>query len=363
MRSLAVPMCRPYQVREGGANVCVIAGYVGSRLAAPVLLDMIERQEGLAGGYYAGLAVVEPGSMHWCKVVGLLADLREKTSAAILPGCVGVAHSRSKSGGDAEWAHPFVACFESVAYVANGSAGVWEEHPSRKEIPNRLAREGHMFHAISARPIGKYPVLDDGRTVHASDVMAHLVEDALRRTGDPQEAIATAMVEMPSEIASLFVSPHHPEAVYGARWNLPACVGMDDEGAYVASSPEGFPPSVRWWRWIPPSSSFTLSRDRVSGSPLGPASQAIVDDVDRGQARAAIVEALSQGKPLGVGSLLKIVEPLSPSPAPKVRYDPVYDVLYSLIRSGQVCRKAERVPGAAEGIDGLRFMHTLAKDG
>jgi len=50
--------------------VCVIAGYVGSRRAAPVLLEMIERQEGLAGGYYAGL----------------LADLREKTSAAILTG-------------------------------------------------------------------------------------------------------------------------------------------------------------------------------------------------------------------------------------------------------------------------------------
>jgi len=342
--------------------VCVIAGYAGSRLAAPVLIEMIERQEGLAGGYYAGLAVVERGSLHWRKVVGVMADLRKKTNAEVLPGCVGVAHSRSKSGGDAEWAHPFVACFESVAYVANGSAGVWQDHPSRKEIPDRLAREGHVYHAVSVKPIGSYPRLQDGRTVHASDVMAHLVEDALRRTGDPQKAIATAMVEMPSEVASLFVSPHHPEAVYGARWNLPACVGMDDEGAYVASSPEGFPPSVRWWTWIPPCSSFTVTKDRLSVSPMNPASQAIVDDVDRGQARAAILEALSHGKPLHVGALLKVVEPLSPSPAPKVRYDPVYDVLRALIRSGQVRRQVERVPGAADGIDGLRFMHTLSKD-
>jgi hypothetical protein len=323
---------------------------------------MIERQEGLAGGFYAGLAVVEAGSMHWRKDVGLMADLRKKADADKLPGYVGVAHSRSNSGGDAEWAHPFVACFESVAYVANGSAGVWQDHPSRNVIPNRLAREGHLYHAISDHPVGKYPVLEDGRSVHMSDVMAHLVEDHLRRTGEPEKAIATAMQEMPSEVVSLFVSPDYPKAVYGARWNMPACVGMDDEGAYVASSPEGFPASVRWWRWIPPCSSFTMTKDRLCVSPMGPPSKAIVDDVDRGQARAAIVEALGKGKALGVGPMLKIVETLSASPEPKVRYDPVYDVLYALMRSGQIRREVVRVPGAAKGIDGLRFLHKLAKE-
>ena len=341
--------------------MCVIAGYVGSRLAAPVLLEMLDREEGLAGGFYAGLTAVEAGSLHWRKVVGTVADLRKEPEADSLPGCVGIAHSRSNSGGNAEWAHPFVACFESVAYVANGSAGIWEDHPSRKEVPNRLAREGHLFHAISDRPVSKYPVLEDGRTVHVSDVMAHLVEDHLRRTGEPEKAIATAMQEMPSEVASLFVSTDHPTAIYGSRWNLPACVGMDDEGAYVASSPEAFPSSVRWWKWIPPSSSFTLTKDRVTVSPMGPPSKAIVDDVDRGQARTAIVEALAQGKPLGVGPMLKIVESLSASPAPKVRYDAVYDVLYALMRSGEIQREAVRVPGAAKGIDGLRFLHKLAK--
>jgi hypothetical protein len=93
---------------------------------------------------------------------------------------------------------------------------------------------------------------------------------------------------------------------------------------------------------------------------MGPPSKAILDDVDRGQARAAILEALSGGKSLGVGAMLKIVEPLSPSPAPKVRYDPVYDVLYTLMRAGQIRREVERVPGAAPGIDGLRFVHKLA---
>ena len=245
------------------------------------------------------------------------------------------------------------------AYVANGSAGVWIDHPGRTEIPNRLAREGHVFHAVSPRPIGQYPVLEDGRSVHISDVMAHLVEDALKRTGRPENAIATAMMEIPSEVVGLFISPQHSDAVYGARWNMPACVGMDDDGAYVASSPEGFPPTVRWWRWIPPCSSFTMSKDRLCMSPMGPASEAIVDDVDRGKACEAILDALSRGEALHVGALLKAVEPLCFTPAPNVRYDPVYDVLYALMRSGQIYREVKRVPGAAEGIDGVRFLHRL----
>lgn len=66
--------------------MCVIAGYVGKRLASPVLLEMIERQEGLNAGYYSGVAVVEPGSLHWRKVVGLMADLRKAILRALSQG-------------------------------------------------------------------------------------------------------------------------------------------------------------------------------------------------------------------------------------------------------------------------------------
>jgi hypothetical protein len=42
----------------GGYLMCNIAGYVGIRPAAPILIEMIRRQEGLAGGYYTGRHVV-----------------------------------------------------------------------------------------------------------------------------------------------------------------------------------------------------------------------------------------------------------------------------------------------------------------
>jgi hypothetical protein len=36
--------------------MCNIAGYVGSRRAAPIILEMLRREEGFAGGFYSGLA-------------------------------------------------------------------------------------------------------------------------------------------------------------------------------------------------------------------------------------------------------------------------------------------------------------------
>ena len=87
-----------------------MAGYIGGERAAPILLDMMEKQEGFGGGFYTGIATVADGQIHWRKVIGDVATLRRETDADDLPGAVGIIHSRSKSGGDVEWAHPFVDC-------------------------------------------------------------------------------------------------------------------------------------------------------------------------------------------------------------------------------------------------------------
>ena len=38
--------------------MCNIAGYVGTKQAAPILLDMLKKQEGYGGGYYSGIATM-----------------------------------------------------------------------------------------------------------------------------------------------------------------------------------------------------------------------------------------------------------------------------------------------------------------
>ena len=77
--------------------MCNIAGYIGTEPAAPILLELIERQEGLAGGFYTGIATIHQGKLHWRKVVGDCARLLGETDAQDLPGTIGLAHSRSNS--------------------------------------------------------------------------------------------------------------------------------------------------------------------------------------------------------------------------------------------------------------------------
>ena len=44
--------------------MCNIAGYTGFRRAAPVLIDMIRREEGFLGGYYTGIATIHEGKVY-----------------------------------------------------------------------------------------------------------------------------------------------------------------------------------------------------------------------------------------------------------------------------------------------------------
>jgi hypothetical protein len=70
---------------RGGRTKYVLAGYIGDKPAAPILLEMLEEQEGLAGGYYTGLATLDAGRLHFRKVVGDAARLKAETDALSLP--------------------------------------------------------------------------------------------------------------------------------------------------------------------------------------------------------------------------------------------------------------------------------------
>ena len=106
--------------------MCNIAGYVGTKPAAPILIDMLRREEGFGGGYYTGIATIHEGKLHYAKLTGDVQRLVDLTEAASLPGTVGIIHGRSNSGGGDEWAHPFIGMRDGVpvqAYAGNGITG------------------------------------------------------------------------------------------------------------------------------------------------------------------------------------------------------------------------------------------------
>ncbi len=342
--------------------MCNIAGYVGTEPAAPLLLDLIGRQEGLAGGYYTGIATIHEGRIHWAKVVGDTAKLRSDTDAEDLPGTIGLSHSRSKSGGDWRWSHPFVTSDEGVAYIANGSRGYFEDKVDNSGVARRLEAEGCRYTAVADEQIGKYPSLEGGRSVHMSDVMAHAIDVNLQGGNEPEHAIRRAFLDLPAEIVGLFITPSHPDAIFAARYTMPMCVAFDGRGAFVASSPTGFDESPDWWTWVPPFSTATLRGSRLEVSPLDCPEGPLPDDISRARAREAILEALEEEDGKSIGPLLDAAKAHSSRAELIVRYDPVYHVLHEMLSEGIIEQYTRTVEGAFEGLTAPKFHFRLASD-
>jgi len=50
--------------------MCNIAGYIGDRQAAPILVEMLRRQEWLDAGLGAGIATIHEGKIYHAKITG-----------------------------------------------------------------------------------------------------------------------------------------------------------------------------------------------------------------------------------------------------------------------------------------------------
>ena len=102
--------------------MCNIAGYSGNKQAAPILLEMLKRQEAFDGGASCGIVTIHEGRLYCRKIVGDVDTLIKHTDALYLPGNVGIAHTRP--GGDARtynFAHPFIAEGGRFAGITNGT--------------------------------------------------------------------------------------------------------------------------------------------------------------------------------------------------------------------------------------------------
>ncbi len=101
--------------------MCNIAGYVGTKQAAPVIIEMLRKQESWDAGFYTGIATLHDGTHSIHKVVGSTKELLEQIPAMQMPGTVGIIHGRSRGSQDARWAHPFVGTGEKLIYCANAN--------------------------------------------------------------------------------------------------------------------------------------------------------------------------------------------------------------------------------------------------
>ena len=87
--------------------MCNIAGYIGKKQAAPILCEMMKKQEHFWGSYYTGITVHDGEKLNIAKVIGNMDNFLAETDGINFKGNIGFLHSRSKGGGDVEWGNPF----------------------------------------------------------------------------------------------------------------------------------------------------------------------------------------------------------------------------------------------------------------
>jgi glutamine---fructose-6-phosphate transaminase (isomerizing) len=201
--------------------MCGIVGYVGSKQAAPLLLDGLKRLE-YRGYDSAGIATLCNGTFSVHRSAGKLSTLLEKMAGQDAPGSVGIAHTRWATHGrpTEQNAHPHTDCTGKIVAVHNG---IFENFAERKA---ELAARGHRF-----------------RSETDTEVFAHEVEEAFH--GDLFAAVQGATRKLTGAYAVLVSSSGEPGVLVAAREGPPIAVGLGHDENWVASDPVAIVPWTR----------------------------------------------------------------------------------------------------------------------
>jgi glutamine---fructose-6-phosphate transaminase (isomerizing) len=193
--------------------MCGIVGYVGPDEALPVVLEGLRRLE-YRGYDSAGVAVVD-GGMQVVKRAGKLAELEAALEGGVLPGSIGMGHTRWATHGAPtdRNAHPHLDCSGRVAVIHNGI--IENFHGMRV----RLEKDGHTL--VSETD---------------TEVVAHLVEERLR-DGDTSlaEAVRLTVRELEGAYSLVVCSADEPEVLVGVKVSSPLVVGIGDGETVLAS--------------------------------------------------------------------------------------------------------------------------------
>jgi glucosamine--fructose-6-phosphate aminotransferase (isomerizing) len=192
--------------------MCGIVGYVGSKSAAPILVDGLRKLE-YRGYDSAGIAIHDGKSIEIVRTLGKLAKLSEALEKRTLSGSTGIGHTRWATHGRPSEvnAHPHSA--GPVAVVHNG---IIENHVA---LRHELEAQGVKF-------------LSDTDT----EIVAHLIHreiDALHKGGRGQETLfeATrgALRRVVGAYAIAVISQNEPGVIVVARNGSPLVLGLGED--------------------------------------------------------------------------------------------------------------------------------------
>lgn len=182
--------------------MCGIVGILGREPVAPRLVEALKRLE-YRGYDSAGVATLEGGRLTRRRAQGKLRNLEAVLHRDPLDGTLGIGHTRWATHGRPTEANAHPHATQRVAVVHNGII------ENFRELRHELEGRGHVF-----------------ATQTDTEVVAHLVTDALERGLTPAEAVAVSLPRLKGAFALVFLFDGQENLLIGARQGAPLAVGF-----------------------------------------------------------------------------------------------------------------------------------------
>ena len=192
--------------------MCGIVGYIGTKQAAPIILDGLTKLE-YRGYDSAGMAIYDGSKINITKSVGRLKILENLTHGGeTMPGICGIGHTRWATHGvpNDTNAHPHFNMDETITVVHNG---IIENYLQLRQM---LTDRGYKF--ISETD---------------TEVLAHLLDYYYK--GNPLEAVTKVLHRVEGSYALGILFADCPDQIFAARKDSPLIVGQNESGCFIAS--------------------------------------------------------------------------------------------------------------------------------
>ena len=191
--------------------MCGIVGIIGTRPAAPRLLDGLKRLE-YRGYDSAGIATLENGILERRRAAGKLCNLEKLVAAEPLFGPIGIGHTRWASHGAPTIgnAHPVSA--GPVAVVHNGII------ENFLDLKHELESKGKIF-----------------ETDTDTEVVAQLLAVEIENGASPKEAVRAVLPQLQGAFGLVMLFDGNAEVLIGARKGSPLAVGRGEGEMYLGS--------------------------------------------------------------------------------------------------------------------------------
>lgn len=191
--------------------MCGIVGYVGDRVATPMLIEGLKRLE-YRGYDSAGVAIMNGKGVETRRAAGKIARLESVIAANPPQGTLGIAHTRWATHGPPNEtnAHPHLSQNGKIAVVHNG---IIENATTLKA---GLEARGYVFKSDTD-----------------TEVLAHLIETAY--AGNLEAAVIEALSQVDGTYGLAVISSDEKDKVVAARKGSPLLIGIGEGENFIAS--------------------------------------------------------------------------------------------------------------------------------